>query len=72
MTYTWTNGNRYCTADIHRTQNTCPDCENNGTCADCQQPIPDGPQYKYCRENGECIHTGCSPHRAAARWTDYW
>ncbi|MFY1669482.1 hypothetical protein ACN27G_05940 [Plantactinospora sp. WMMB334] len=71
-TYTWTNGARFCAADVHRTEPVCPDCEHNGICADCGEPIAPGPAYRYCVENGECVHVGCSTTRASAGWVDYY
>ncbi|MFF0721358.1 hypothetical protein [Micromonospora sp. NPDC003816] len=74
-TYTWAPGRKFCSAEIHKTAPTCPDCENSGPCADCGHDVI-GPGYLYCTQNGEVVHSGpdatCSTTRAAADWVDYY
>ncbi|MFI7249775.1 hypothetical protein [Micromonospora chalcea] len=70
-TYTWVRGSDLCSAEVHATEPTCGDCEGNGPCADCGGQVT-GPAFLLCVENGEVVHRGCSPQRAAGRWVDYY
>ncbi|MEV7267045.1 hypothetical protein AB0N38_26135 [Micromonospora aurantiaca] len=71
FTYTWIPGSDLCSTEVHATEATCGDCEDNSPCADCGGQVT-GPDYLLCVENGEAVHGGCSPQRAADGWDDYF
>lgn len=66
-TYTWRPGNAYCDTEVHATQDTCNDCEDSSTCADCGGQVA-GPDLLFCTDNGEVVHLGCDPQKAADGW----
>lgn len=69
-TYTWRDSRTTCDATTHRTEPTCPDCQDPTPCAGCGNTIPAGARHLYCGTNGETAHNRECAQAAEAAWGD--